>query len=104
MEAFRIVVREILASTKAADKLTKQQFIEIEEKFVNNHNELFDKLMDYHYTNDVRTVLEERGITVDEKTIEDIVKYMKNKYDSNLSIWENVDNAIDVVWHIEHYE
>ena len=104
MEAFRITVREILASTKAADKLTQQQFIEIEDKLVSNHCIISGKLMDYHYANDVRAVLKERGITVDEKTIEDIVKYMKNKYDSNLSIWENVGTAIDAVWVIDHYE
>ena len=104
MEEFRICIREILASTITADKLTKKQFIELENKLVSNHHIIFDKLMNYHYANDVRTVLKERDITVDEKTIEDIVKYMENKYDSNLSIWENVDIAINTVWYIGHYE
>ena len=93
MEEFRLLIRQIISGTG-----------DLEEALVKRHDDIFEKLMDYHYANDVRTLLEERGDNTDDPTVKEIVRELKDNYDSNCSVWENVGMAIDAIIGRRYYE
>lgn len=95
MEEFRTLVADILSGTIAADQLSKKAFREIEEAFVSNADKLFHAKQREYYREDIYSILEEDEEEITSEEEGRVLDYLECKYDSNISYWDNIRNAID---------
>lgn len=97
MEEFRTLIADLLSSTLTADKLTKKQFREIEDKFANAYVEIYQTLQKDYYRLDIQETANLKNITITDAEEDAMVEYLDNNFDDEISHWDNIDNAISII-------